>query len=60
MQNVHYVCDSCEGVSDVSKACDTEGCELRGRLLGECNCEMPEHLEKAEAAKKMREKKNDS
>ncbi len=51
----HYVCPSCKGVSDIPKSCGTEGCELNGIELQECNCEEPEHLAKAEASKKARE-----
>ena len=51
----HYVCESCEGVSDVPKACSTEGCDKNGESLKECKCDNSEHLEKAAQSKKQRE-----
>lgn len=51
----HYVCDSCGGVSDISKSCSTEGCVRAGQPLRECTCDNPEHTARAESAKKERE-----
>jgi hypothetical protein len=58
--STHYVCDECAGVSDVAKACSTEGCSKNGQPLSECNCDMPEHKEKVEASKKEKENGNDA
>ena len=42
----HYTCNSCGGVSGVPKPCDTEGCDMAGEPLMECNCDDPMHLGK--------------
>ena len=41
----HYACPACGGTSDHPKACDTEGCSLKGQPLKECHCTDNEHAE---------------
>ncbi|MEK7094248.1 MAG: hypothetical protein AAB903_02830 [Patescibacteria group bacterium] len=40
----HYICTgSCQGVSEVVKSCDAEGCSKQGEPLTSCNCEDMKH-----------------
>jgi len=40
----HYVCTGgCNGVSDTPGTCQTEGCQLHGQPLKECNCTDGKH-----------------
>ena len=45
----HYICTGgCGGVSDVAKACETEGCPKKGQPFEECGCADGSHEKKAE------------
>lgn len=54
-KEVHFVCNSCGGVSHKAKSCGTDGCDMNGQPLEVCDCEMPEHLEKAKQSKENEE-----
>ena len=43
---MHYVCNSCQGVSPIPKHCETVDCSLNGQDLTACDCQNPEHLDK--------------
>jgi len=48
--DTHYVCRSCMGTSDQAKACETEGCAMKGQPMEECYCEDGQHGMKTEMA----------
>jgi len=43
---MHYICTSCQGVSEIPKSCETEGCSKNGDALTACDCTAEEHLSK--------------
>jgi hypothetical protein len=45
----HYVCNGCEGVSEVEGVCTTESCAKKGMSLAACDCATPVAHKKADA-----------
>lgn len=45
MEEQHYTCPSCGGVSDHPKVCETEGCAMNGQELKACTCTDGQHAE---------------
>lgn len=42
----HYFCPACGGVDTTPHECRTEGCELKGQPLQECDCGNPDSHKK--------------
>jgi len=50
----HYACaGGCGGRSNDPKACDTEGCELMGQMMKECDCQDNEHSQVLDTTKEI-------
>jgi len=38
----HFFCPSCRGVDTTPHECRTDGCDLKGQPLQECDCDDPD------------------
>ena len=43
---IHFTCEACGGVAPMTGICKTEGCNMMGNDLKQCDCENPMHMDK--------------